>query len=166
LKKRRTVKLPDGREISLFAARCEYRKTQCYITIKQFLQLFTLFRVVFHYCIIRFHLFANGLERPSNVFTWGVCFQKCLDNIKFLVRVHKCNWSGSPWTSSDAKNEGLSNAEKVDDLGGSIILVSWTHSASFSNRLGITCCMVLAFGLPLVLFLRHSKRGSNSRRTP
>jgi hypothetical protein len=60
-----------------------------------------------------------------------VFFQKCLDNIKFLVRVHKCNWSGLPWTSSDAKNKGLSNAENIDENKPiSDALKSWPKSSN------------------------------------
>jgi hypothetical protein len=64
---------------------------------------------------------------------------------------------------SDAKSEVLSNAKKVDDASNLIILVPWTHSASFSNLPVTMFFMVLAFGLLRARFCQRCEHGLGKR---
>ena len=112
MKKRRTVKLPDGREISLFAARRLYRKTQYRIALNKFRIRFNELRIVrnelrilIHYLFVCFKMFVEGFGVPQGFQCRVPQLQKIYNAVKVVFWCHRCQ--------SDAKNPPPSSGENT-----------------------------------------------------
>ena len=89
-----------------------------------------------------------------------------LGKIRMLMQRYRAGYKRQQIKPTLAENEGLSNAEKIDDSSCSIILIGWTHSVSFSKSLEIICCLLLVSALRYALFLQRWKNGSKNGSEP
>ena len=81
------ITLPDGRQISLFAAKCLYRKTQFHIAFKKFTHLLCLLCCIGYYAFIRFKMFAQGRDVPHYLSWSGANQQMILNYFKVLFGI-------------------------------------------------------------------------------
>ncbi len=56
--------LPDGTELTLFAAKLKYRKTQCLIAFLKFRHLKLCLSGLLVYCYVHLKMFAQGVNVP------------------------------------------------------------------------------------------------------
>jgi hypothetical protein len=102
---KKTVKLPNGSELSLFAARIHYRKTQCRIVFYKLIYLLHGFRALFHYLLIRIKLYFYGFDMPHNL-------TGCRDGRKIFLNSVKMLFGYSHNQEEDAKSLSASSVEK------------------------------------------------------
>jgi len=112
MKRRVMVKLPDGSEISLFAARCKYRKTQCLILfseIRIFLSecriILSELHILLHYLFVRFEMFIEGFSVPQ-------CFRCRVPRLQKIYNKIKVIFYVAHGGQSDAKNNLPASHEK------------------------------------------------------